>query len=72
MSATCAANSLQGEFIKETGRNFLEWQYLLLSVPHESKNAAIKFLMLQGLSKNKSEFLVLSTASRLTFTGDNT
>ena len=70
MSAICAANTIQGQFLKETGRDFIEWQRILLSVPHETQTAAIAFMQLQGLPKAKAEFLLLATASRMNFPGE--
>jgi hypothetical protein len=71
MSGICAANSLQGQFLKETGRDFFEWQRILLSIQHETQTAAIAFMQVQGLTKAKAEFLLLATASAINFPGEN-
>jgi hypothetical protein len=70
MSAICAANTLQGQFLKETGRDFFEWQRLLLSVQHETQTDALVFIQQQGLPKSRAEFLLLSTVSRMEFSAE--
>ena len=65
--SSCVAKTLQGQFLKETGRDFFEWQRILLSVQHETQATALAFLQQQGLPKNKAEFILLSTISGMEF-----
>jgi hypothetical protein len=67
MSALCAVKNIQAEFLKETGRNFSEWQQLLLSVQHETAAAALAFIQQQGLPKTRAEFLLMSSVSKMEF-----
>lgn len=67
MSASCSMITIRAQFLKETGRDFHEWQSMLLSMKHENQVSAIGFLMMHGLSKSKAEFLVSVNASRIIF-----
>jgi hypothetical protein len=67
MSSSCIAKTLQAQFLKETGRDFYEWQRLLLSVQHQSQSAALVFIQQHGLPKSRAEFLLMSTVSRMEF-----